>query len=70
MDRMYDFLLQLMFLGIGIYILISTYKRPAPADWFSTNIRGYLAGISFLILGILSLIGKYSILLVLRSWYK
>ena len=65
MNSFYNFLLILVFIGIGVYFIYSTYKKPAPL--YSTDLKGYIAGILFLTLGILSLIGKFSILKVLKD---
>ena len=65
MDTFYNFLLGLIFIVIGVFFFLSTYKKPAP--FYSTDIKGYLAGFLFILLGILCLIGKFSILEILRG---
>lgn len=68
MDKLYNFLLVLLFIGLGIYLIYSTYKKPAPL--YSTDMKGYMGGILFIILGILSLLGKFSIFEVLKRLFN
>jgi hypothetical protein len=68
MDSFYNFLLVVVFLSIGIYFIYSTYKKPAP--FYSTDLKGYLAGISFIAIGIMSLIGRFSLLEVLKKMFN
>ena len=65
---LYDLLLEIIFIVIGVYFIFSTYKKPA--TFYSTNIKGYLAGLLFLILGLLSLCGKYSLFEIFKNWLK
>lgn len=66
MSNFYDFLLALIFIGIAIYFIYSTYKKPDP-NFFSTDMKGYGAGILFFMLGIAGLLGKFSILEMLKK---
>jgi hypothetical protein len=67
MDNFYNFLLVVISIGIGIYFIYSTYKKPAP--FYSTNIKGYVAGALFIMMALLSLFGKFSILEVLKGLF-
>ncbi len=68
MNDFYNFLLGLLFIVLGIYFIYSTYKQP---DSFlnSTDIKGYLAGISFIFIGIMNLLGKFDILNILNGFF-
>jgi hypothetical protein len=68
MDKFYNFLLVLLFISLGVYLIYITYKKPAPL--YSTDMKGYMGGILFVILGILSLLGKFSILEVLKVLFS
>lgn len=65
MDTLYNFLLILIFIGLGIYLIYSTYKKPAPL--YSTDMKGYMGGVLFILLGILSLLGKFSFCEILKN---
>jgi hypothetical protein len=68
MGNFYNSILIIISIGIGIYFIYSTYKKPAP--FYSTNIKGYVAGILFLIIGVLSLSGRFSIFEVLKELFN
>lgn len=63
-----NFLLILIFIGIGIYVIYNTYKNPAPL--ISTDLKGYFGGAIFILLGIISLCGEFSIVAVLKEIFK
>lgn len=60
-----NILFSIIFIFIGIYFLYSTYKKPSPL--VSTDLKGYFGGISFIVLGILSIIGKFNLLLIIKD---
>lgn len=68
MDNLYNFLLIIIFTGIGLYFLYTTYKKPAP--FYSTDIKGYVAGILFIMMALLSLFGKFSILEAIQGLFN
>lgn len=68
MDSLYNFLLIILFIGIDVYFLYTTYKKPSPN--YSTDIKGYLAGILFIMMALLSLYGKFSILEAIKGLFN
>ncbi|WNM20188.1 hypothetical protein [Flavobacterium capsici] len=67
MEKLYNPLLILLFLSIGICFIYNTYKKP---DYFySQNVKGYVAGFLFILMGLLSMFGKFSILEILRELF-
>ncbi|CCB70029.1 hypothetical protein [Flavobacterium branchiophilum] len=68
MDNLYNFLLIIIFMCIGLYFLYTTYKKPAP--YYSTDIKGYVAGILFVMMALLSLFGKFSILEAIQGLFN
>lgn len=55
-------------MGIGVYFLYTTYKKPAP--YYSTDIKGYVAGVLFIMMALLSLFGKFSILEAIQGLFN
>ncbi len=58
-------LLSIFLLVFGIYLLYSTYKKPAPR--FSTDLKGYFGGIGIICLSIISLIGKFNLFEIIKE---
>ncbi len=55
-------------MGIGVYFIYSTYKKPAPL--YSTDVKGYVAGILFLLMGLLSIFNRFSIYEILKGLFN
>jgi hypothetical protein len=53
---MKDIFLGFLFIIIGIFLLVFTYKNPA-VQIKSADLKGYLGGIGFIILGVLTVLG-------------
>lgn len=68
MTSLYNSLLIILFMGIGVYFLYTTYKKPAP--YYSTDIKGYVAGVLFIMMALLSLFGKFSILEAIQGLFN
>ena len=54
---------------LGLYFIYNTYKKPDPF-LNSTDLKGYLAGISFIFIGLMNLLGKFDVLNVLRVFFN
>ena len=52
----------------SIQIIYFTYKQPSPSS--STNLKGYLAGFSGLMLCVMSLIGRFDLLETIITLFK
>ena len=63
----YNTLLNLIFIIIGIYFLYRAYNKPDPIRSF--NEKGYVAGGAFILLGVLSFLGKFNLLEVLKQLF-
>jgi hypothetical protein len=50
-------LIGLAFLAVGCFITWLTYKYPTKNDYTATNVKGYIGGITFILLGIITLLG-------------
>jgi hypothetical protein len=60
---MTNYILAFGFIIFGIYFVRDTYKKSAVL--FSTDLKGYIAGIGFISVGIMSFFGVFDILKVL-----
>lgn len=56
----YNILFSILSLVYGVYEIYDSYTKPA--KYFSTDIKGYLGGISLIVLSILSLKGDFNML--------
>lgn len=63
----YNSLLNLIFIIIGIYFIYRAYKKPDPIRSF--NEKGYVGGGAFILLGLLSFLGKFSLLEILKQLF-
>lgn len=69
MENFYNILISIVLLSIGIYFIYNTYKNPDPL-LSSTDLKGYLAGLSFIIIGVMSVLGKFNLLEVLKKMFN
>ena len=46
----------------GIYFILNTYRKPV--DLFSTDLKGYIGGSGFVVIGLLAIFGKLDIIKV------
>lgn len=69
MGNFYNFLSAVFFIVLGLYFIYITYKKP---DSFlnSTDLKGYLAGIGFLFVGSMGIIGKFNLLEILKKIFN
>jgi hypothetical protein len=66
-DTFFNNLLIILFLCIGIYAIYNTYKKP---DFlYSQDVKGYVAGILFIMMALFSFFGKFSILKILKDLF-
>lgn len=65
--NVYNTLLNLIFIIIGIYFIYRAYKKPDPISSF--NEKGYVAGGAFILIGMLSFLGKFSLLEIMKHLF-
>jgi hypothetical protein len=63
-----NYLIALCFLILGIYILYYAYKKPSPMS--NTNFKGYIGGIGFIYVGIMSLLGKMDLVQIIKDIFN
>ncbi|WP_298155412.1 hypothetical protein [Flavobacterium sp.] len=68
MNELFNVLVSLVFLLSGLYFIYSTYKKPAVL--FSTDLKGYIAGIGLIAIGIMSLFGKMKLIEVVQDIFN
>lgn len=63
-----NILFSVFILLLGVYVIYDTYKEPAPL--ISTDLKGYLGGIGFIILSLMSLFGKLNLLDIFKEIFN
>jgi hypothetical protein len=65
--NVYNTLLNAIFIILGFYFIYKAYKKPDPIGSF--NEKGYVAGGAFILLGMLSFLGQYSLLEIIKHLF-
>jgi len=55
---MINYILAVLNIILGIYFIRSTYRKPAVL--FSTDLKGYIAGIGFIVIGLMAIFGDFN----------
>ncbi|MFM2230018.1 MAG: hypothetical protein RL607_1276 [Bacteroidota bacterium] len=55
-----NYIIAILNIVLGVYFIQSTFKKPAPL--FSTNLKGYLAGIGFISIGLMAIFGNLNLI--------
>lgn len=68
MNDFLNVLFSIVFLSGGVYFIYSTYKKPAVL--FSTDLKGYIGGAGLIVIGLLSLLGKMSLVEIIKEIFN
>lgn len=63
-----NILLSVFILFLGVYFIYNTYKKPTPL--ISTDLKGYISGIGFVIISLMSLFGKLNLLDIFKEIFN